>query len=271
MRFPKSKQTALSIKLPNCNNVGTEIHTCIVIPCYNEEKKIPINEYISFIEDNPTVLLCFVNDGSNDNTLEIINSIKEKHREKVDIFSYSKNAGKAEAVRQGIHYCNSKYNHSYIAYLDADLSTTLQECIEMKKYFINDVNFCFGSRIQRIGAVIERKFFRFLTGRIIATFISNILKLKVYDTQCGCKLFSKDISVILFEDKFISRWLFDVEIFFRMIILYGRKEVFNKMIEIPLSRWIDKGDSKVKLTYFFKLWYDLYRINKKYKRLIQAR
>lgn len=243
----------------------TEIHTCIVIPCYNEEKKFPLDEYCSFIEENPNVLLCFVNDGSSDNTFETINALKGKYQEQVDIVSYNKNAGKAEAVRQGIHYCNSRYKHLYIAYLDADLSTTLQECVEMRKNLVNKLSFCFGSRIRRIGSVIERKTFRFLTGRIIATFISNILGLQVYDTQCGCKLFTKDLSVKLFEEKFISKWLFDVEIFFRMIVLYGRKEVLDRMIEIPLKRWIDKGDSKVKLTYSLKLWYDLYRINKKYK------
>ncbi len=245
------------------------IEYCIVIPCYNEGKKFPSAEYCAFIESQSNVLICFVNDGSEDNTLEILESIKNKFPERIELVTYSKNSGKAEAVREGIIHCNKKFNHQHIAFLDADLSTSLQECAELKIYLSGPVCFCFGSRMMRIGAVVQRKYYRFLIGRIIATFISNILHLKVYDTQCGCKVFTKDVSEKLFREKFISRWLFDVEIFFRMIILYGRNDVLSKMIEVPLKQWIDSGDSKVKFSYFFKLWIDLLKINHKYKKLIK--
>jgi glycosyltransferase involved in cell wall biosynthesis len=246
----------------------TEKNICIVIPCYNEEKKLllQLDEFNTFIKEYPDVLLCFVNDGSSDNTLEIIEKIKFKNEKSVDIVSYTKNAGKAEAVRRGMHWCNCKYDHLYIAYLDADLSTSLQECVRLRKYLNEKIKFCFGSRIMRIGSIIERKFYRFLIGRIIATLISNILELKVYDTQCGCKLFTKNLSIQLFDKEFISKWLFDVELFFRIIELYGRNQVLEKMIEVPITKWIDSGTSKVKATYFLKLWFDLYRIRKTYKK-----
>ena len=67
------------------------------------------------------------------------------------------------------------------------------------------------------------------------------------------------------HEPFISKWLFDVEIFFRMFSLYGRQEAIKKMLEVPLSLWVDRGDSSVKPTYIFKLWLDLYRIHKRYK------
>ncbi|VAW26031.1 hypothetical protein MNBD_BACTEROID04-442 [hydrothermal vent metagenome] len=35
--------------------------------------------------------------------------------------------------------------------------------------------------------------------------------------------------------------------------------------EVPLKSWIDYDDSKVKMTYFFKLWIDLYHIQKHYQ------
>ncbi|HNW69824.1 MAG TPA: glycosyltransferase [Bacteroidales bacterium] len=250
--------------------MGTEIHTCIVIPCYNEEKRFPSEDYISFIEETPSVLLCFVNDGSTDNTLETLNVLKNKYPEKIDIVSYSKNAGKGEAVRQGFFYCNSRYNFQHIAYLDSDLSISLQECYGMKKYFSDNVSFCFGSKVKRIGAEIELTAFRYLAGRVIASLISRMLGIQVHDTQCGCKLFTKDLSEKLFEDKFISKWLFDVEIFFRMLILFGKTKALDRMKEIPLIRCAYKGGSKVKITYFFRLWLDLTRINNKYKKLIKA-
>ena len=237
----------------------------IVIPCYNEEKRLPLDEFHSFIETHPDVRLCFVNDGSTDHTLEVIRELKRDSPEIVDIVSYEKNAGKADAVRKGIHYCNGNYKHSCIAYLDADLSASLQECIRLKKYLNETVQFCFGSRMMRIGSVIERQKIRFLIGRVIATCISMMLNLKVYDTQCGCKVFTREASYSLFAEPFVSIWLFDVELFFRYIALYKRKDIEEKMLEVPLARWIDRGESKVKKTYFLKLWLDLYRIKKQYK------
>jgi hypothetical protein len=130
-----------------------------------------------------------------------------------------------------------------------------------------EILFSFGSRIRKIGSTIERENSRFLIGRVIATFISNILEIKVYDTQCGSKLFTKEISEELFQKEFISRWLFDVEIFYRMIHLFGKEKAINKMLEVPLKLWVEKGDSKVKLTYGFKLWFDLFEISRKYKKI----
>ncbi|NCT19242.1 MAG: glycosyl transferase family 2 [Flavobacteriaceae bacterium CG_4_8_14_3_um_filter_34_10] len=238
------------------------MHLCIVIPCYNEEKGLAIQEYVHFVENNPTVLICFVNDSSTDATLEILEGLKNKYPEHVKVLSYKNNRGKAEAIRSGVHFCNENYTFDYLAYLDADLATSLEECAAMTSNFNNKITFVFGSRIRRIGAVIERSPFRFFAGRIIATIISHILKLNVYDTQCGCKVFTKTLAEEVFKKPFVSKWLFDVELFDRIIKFYGREVVLEKMLEVPLLRWVDRGDSKVKATYFLKLWVDLYLINK---------
>jgi len=212
------------------------------------------------------VVLCFVNDGSTDQTLDILNSFKKNFKKQVFILDLKTNSGKAEAVRQGMLWSNLNINHQFIAYLDADLATSLEECTSMVSRFQTDLDFVFGSRIMKIGSQIERKQSRFLIGRIVATFISRILKLQVYDTQCGCKLFRKKLSQSLFNEPFISKWLFDVEIFQRIIVQFGRDRTQKKILEVPLKRWIDQGESKVKMTYFFKLWFDLYKIRKAYSK-----
>jgi glycosyltransferase involved in cell wall biosynthesis len=245
-------------------------NTFIVIPCYNEEKGISFKEYSTFLDNYPNSMICFVNDGSTDKTLEILTLLKAKHQSQIEIVSLLKNSGKAEAVRQGINYCNLNFSHQFIGYLDADLATTLEEFMIITNFLKDDIVFCFGSRIRKIGSTIERENSRFLIGRIIATFISQILGIKVYDTQCGCKVFTKEISELIFKREFISKWLFDVEIFFRMIQLFGKEKAIQKMYEVPLKSWIEKGNSKVKATYFFKLWFDLYSINKKYKQNAKA-
>lgn len=241
--------------------------TYIVIPCYNEEKGLLSKEYSRFLDTTPEAIICFVNDGSTDKTLQELTLLQEKHSSQIHIVSLLKNSGKAEAVRTGINYCNQNFNYQFIGYLDADLATSLEEFMELKAYLREEVVFCFGSRIRKIGSTIERENSRFLIGRVIATFISQVLDLKVYDTQCGCKVFTKDVSKLLFEKEFLSKWLFDVELFFRMMLIYGKEKAIQKMYEVPLKLWIEKGNSKVKATYFFTLWTDLYQINKKYKRL----
>lgn len=247
--------------------MSTQQDTSIVIPCYNEERGISIREYSNFLERNSETFICFVNDGSTDNTLEVLNILKTKHENQIHILSLEKNSGKAEAVRVGINYCNQNSEHQFIGYLDADLATTLEEFIELRDYLKDEIVFSFGSRIQKIGSSIDRENSRFLIGRVVATFISNILDIKVYDTQCGSKLFTREIAVELFQKEFISKWLFDVEIFYRMIHHFGREKALTKMLEIPLKSWVEKGDSKVKFTYGFKLWFDLFKISREYKKM----
>ena len=242
--------------------------TCIVIPCYNEEIGISLEEYSNFLNHYPQAMICFVNDGSTDKTLSLLTILKEKHENQIHIVSLMNNSGKAEAVRIGVNYCNLNFEHQFIGYLDADLATTLEEFMKLTTYLKGETVFCFGSRIRKIGSTIVRENSRFLIGRIIATFISGVLDLKVYDTQCGCKVFTKEVSTHLFKKEFISKWLFDVELFFRMIVLFGKEKAITKMYEVPLKSWIEKGNSKVKPTYFFKLWMDLYEISAYYKKKI---
>ena len=237
---------------------------CIVIPCYNEGNRLPVTEYENFLSQNSNLILCFVNDGSTDNTLDLLNQLKNSFNTNVEVITYDRNKGKAEAVRFGVKYCNTNFSHENIAYLDADLATTLEECLRLVSFINNKISFVFGSRILKIGSKIERKKYRFLIGRVIATLISNILKLEVYDTQCGCKIFTKKLSIQLFRDPFISKWLFDVEIFKRFISIHGIKNAKTKMSEVPLRSWIDKGKSKVSMTYFFRMWWDLFQINRSY-------
>lgn len=243
----------------------TDFKLSIIIPCYNEEQKLIIEEYSNFIENNRDTILFFVDDGSTDSSIDLIKKLKTLHPDNIDYRSLNNNVGKAEAVRIGINDCFNHYSLEYIAYLDADLAVSLEECKSLLNKLNSGIDFCFGSRIKLLGSQIDRKTSRFLIGRFIATIISLQLAIDVYDTQCGCKVFKNELVPHLFKNQFISRWLFDVEIFFRLIKLYGRDSIDKKLKEIPLNRWIEKGDSKVRVSYFFKIWFDLIRISKQYR------
>lgn len=246
-------------------NKATLFDLMIIIPCYNESISLKFSPFFSFLNKYPNVGVCFVNDGSTDSTLSILNDFKQQLPVQITVLNCEENKGKAGATQEGMLFCSKNYNYKNIAYIDADLATPLKEIYRIHKKIKGELIFVFGSRIKKLGSVIERNSFRFFTGRVIATFISKMLKLGVYDTQCGAKVFTKDVSIQVFKTPFISKWLFDVEIFFRIINIYGRENSLHKMREIPLYVWIDKGDSKVKMTYFFKLWFDLLKIKRKYK------
>lgn len=232
----------------------------IVIPCYNEAERLPIDEFKSFFSQasNQHIHFLFVNDGSSDDTSKILQNLSGNY-EQVDFLDLKKNSGKAEAIRQGVLH-SKNLDFDYIGYFDADLAaplseiSTLSQRINSKKPYM-----LLGARVKLLGStVIKRKLSRHYIGRIFATIVSNMLKLAIYDTQCGAKLVRKDVAASIFIAPFISKWLFDVELLFRIKKQY--REVENKIIEVPLKRWEDKSGSKIKFSYYFQAPFDLLKI-----------
>lgn len=238
---------------------------CIIIPAYNEANKLDIIAYQDFLAQHTDCSIVFVNDCSTDSTLDILQKLCNQRPQQCFVISNKKNQGKAGSVRNGMQWSFEHAAAPKYAFLDADLATSLGECKNVADTVKGEVVFSFGSRILTVDSNIQRKAYRHYIGRMVATAISNTLKLKVYDTQCGCKVFDAALGKKLFEQSFISRWLFDVELFFRAIKVLGRENIHQKIHEQPLKQWIDKGDSKVKFTYFFQLWLDLLKIRAKYK------
>lgn len=237
----------------------------ITVPCYNEYNRLKKKYFINFLKENPDVKIVFSDDGSKDDTNKLLKEIQSHFKSQVYICNLKSNKGKDEAIRMAVLYAFDKnLNFSKIAYLDADLSVSLEECLSLSRQLNKKNIFIFGSRVSLLNNIIIRNDFRHYSGRFVATIIANLLKIKVYDTQCGCKIFDAKLAKTIFKDPFISKWLFDVELFFRIIALYSREDFKEISLEIPLKSWIDKGNSKVKISYFFKMWRDLYLIKKQY-------
>lgn len=236
----------------------------IVIPCYNEANRLPVTKFERFLPLNPKVAVFFVNDGSKDNTIEVLNALKNQFPSQIEILNLPKNQGKANAVLQGITKVLKASRFQKVAYLDADLATSLEECLRLSLCVEEKIVMAFGSRILKLDNQIERKWYRFILGRLVASAISKTLKLSIYDSQCGCKIFEIHTAQKVFDQPFLSKWLFDVEIFHRMIRVFGRDQIQDHLLEVPLNVWIDTSDSRVSPLYFFKLWWDLFKISKKY-------
>ena len=237
----------------------------IVIPCFNEYERLVFSVFEKFLNQKNEISLCFVNDGSKDKTITVLDKIRQINPKRVHIINLKKNFGKSEAVRVGMNFFSINNKIKKIAYLDADLSTSLEECFALSKKINSETKFVFASRIKKIDNNIDRYWYRFIIGRILATIISKILNLPVYDTQCGCKVFNSELIPIAFGNSFVSRWLFDVEIFFRLKNHFGTEKMKCFSEETPLNSWIDSGDSKIKLSYGIIVWFDLLKIYRTYK------
>lgn len=221
----------------------------IIVPCYNEEKRFPFNAFLIFAQKKPEVLLCFVNDGSKDNTLAVLRGIEIECPENICVFNMKENGGKSEAVRQGMLFMHQNYNVDLLGFLDADLATKPEEWLQMAKFKEQYPQFgaIVGSRIQRLGANIKRDDNRSIFSSIIKKFIRIILKTSFQDTQCGAKIFHKNLIPFLFNEGFMTPWLFDVEIFLRLQKKFGKTTLQNGVLEYPLMDWTEVGDSRLKL------------------------
>ena len=235
---------------PSLKNNITIQKRCVgvVIPCYNEADRLLSKEFTNFVDSNSGYHLCFVNDGSKDNTLGVLNKLKKGREDYISVYNCKKNGGKAEAVRLGMLHMAENKELDYIGFLDADLSTDLEDfddlvsTIENSKYKVVS-----GSRINRMGANITKESARKIISLTVNFIIRKILGMNFKDTQCGAKIFDKDIINMAFKDKFITKWLFDVEIFLRIKKrLY--LQVCNEILcEKPLKRWIHADGSKLSM------------------------
>ena len=238
----------------------------IIVPCYNEAERLDTNKFIDYLSKNTHLHFIFIDDGSTDNTNLIIKQIILKFNSLASLLKNETNKGKAESVRLGVIE-SYKMNPDFIGFLDADLAAPIEEIDNLLKIIKKDKTkeVVFASRIQLIGSEIKRNYFRHFFGRVFATVVNNILNLPVYDTQCGAKIFSRKICDDIFYEQFISPWLFDVELFARLLNVYGMERTIQMSYEHPVSKWVDIDGSKVKLIYFLKAPFELLKIVRHYK------
>ncbi len=229
----------------------------IVIPCFNEADRLSRSE-LDVLCSESEVSLILVNDGSTDDTLSVLREVSATNAGQIMCLDLGDNRGKGEAVRHGLlHAIDAGF--SDVAYLDADFATPAAEMLRLKSVFDArpDCHVLLASRWLHLGADIRRSALRHYSGRVFATLASLLLRMPVYDTQCGAKLFrvTSKLGEAL-SRRFVSRWAFDVELIGRLSTGDAAypQEYFD---EVPLNRWVDIRGSKVGLLDAIRVVFDL--------------
>lgn len=242
----------------------------IVVPCYNEAERFDLGAFGRFLTSNDSVFFVLVNDGSSDDTLTVLHTLAEGYSDRVMILDLQPNKGKAEAVRLGLLAACERAE--IVGFWDADLATPLDVVPQLVSILHSrpQIQWVLGSRVKLLGRNIDRNELRHYLGRVFATGASITLKLGVYDTQCGAKLFRvTPLLRQLLQTPFVTRWVFDVELIARLIQAsrqLGAPDPKEILFEAPLNQWRDVAGSKVRPTDFLRSGGELARIWWRYLR-----
>jgi glycosyltransferase involved in cell wall biosynthesis len=226
-----------------------------IIPCYNEAARIDISAFLKFSTAHDEIILYFINDGSTDDTGEILKQLHQQSNGKISFHQLESNVGKGEAIRQGILFA-LEHQPDFIGYLDADLSTPLAEFKRLADLAIQkEADVVFGSRIKTANTDIKRSISRHYIGRFIATIIDTRFRFGIYDTQCGAKVFKATSLPPILQKPFLTSWFFDVEVFHRL-----RNMKKSNWHEEPLLIWENKSQSKLNIFSFPLVCKELFKL-----------
>lgn len=232
--------------------------TTIVVPCYNEEKRLPTALFAQYLTDMDSssfkVNFLFVDDGSKDRTKILLHRLTDHAPPgRASLLALESNCGKAEAVRRGMVKALESSDCAFVGFWDCDLATPLDAVAELANELSSHpaLQMIFGARVALLGRKISRSPVRHYLGRVFATLASLALGgLPIYDTQCGAKIFraTPQLKQVVTEP-FLTRWVFDVEIIARFAALseaLGTAPLSETVCEFPLRRWEDVAGSKVR-------------------------
>ncbi len=229
------------VKNAKHENVGRKIHLSVIIPAYNEERRIKktlesVDSYLEKKDYNYEIIVVANNcsDGTDKVVLEYQKSVE--HLKLFDLQIAKPGGAKGYAVKKGINEAKGDYK----IFMDADNATRIKEIGHFWPYFEEGYDVVIGSRhVKGAHIVIQQPWYRRILGRAANLLIRIVLLPGIRDTQCGFKAFSKKSADKIFSKMTIGGWGFDMEIL-ALARLFG----FN-IAEVGVD-WYEAGKSRLR-------------------------
>jgi dolichyl-phosphate beta-glucosyltransferase len=209
----------------------------VVVPCYNEEQRLP--RTIELVEryldgKNTPYELILVDDGSVDGTRQVMDAAVRQHTG-VRIEALPHNRGKGRALAVGVEAAKGEE----VLVTDADLSTPIEELDKLQAALQSGAGIAIGSRALRASRVeVSQPFYRVLMGKGFNLIVQAVLLPGIWDTQCGFKLFRGDVAHRVFANLITDGFGYDPE------VLYRARKQGVKIAEVPVV-WRNSAPTKV--------------------------
>ncbi len=209
----------------------------IIIPAYDESARIgaTLATVLAYAEERGwDAEVIAVDDGSRDNTVEIVRSYAQSNP-RLRLLQNPGNRGKGYSVRNGMLHAQGEI----LLFSDADLSSPIGEAEKLFAALAAGADVAIGSRWLRSDLQTQRQpLYRQLFGRIFNLSLRIVLGLNFKDTQCGFKAFTRQAATTIFPLQKIERWGFDPE------LLYVARKFGFKIVEVPVA-WAHREGTRI--------------------------
>jgi len=217
----------------------------IIIPAHNESKRIArtLENYLAFLSEKKKnkeiadFMIIIVANACKDDTVKIAEKISKKSKE-IKILNFEI-GGKGFALKEGFKEA-LKYDFNLIGFVDADMATSPEAFYDLTKN-IKNYDGVIASRYIK-GSIVKPKqtLMRIIASRVFNFLIHCLFLLPYKDTQCGAKIFKKEVIEEVLPKLSMSQWAFDID------LLYNIRKHGFKIKEFP-TNWGDITASKINL------------------------
>lgn len=231
--------------LPDLVNDASSVKVGVVVPCYNEEERLPslLKTAVPFLNANygKSWEILIVDDGSKDRTRDVAMhwAAKLNTGNHIKYCTLAQNRGKGGAVTHGMKYSSGEY----ILFADADDASDFTGLAKLLHAVSGEPrSIAIGSRAHLVDSheVIQRSKLRNFLMRCFHLLVYWFGVQTIKDTQCGFKLYRREAAREIFPYMHTEGWIFDVE----TLVIAIKKGI--KIYEIPIS-WHEVTGSKIDL------------------------
>ncbi|MFA5367885.1 MAG: dolichyl-phosphate beta-glucosyltransferase [Dehalococcoidia bacterium] len=207
----------------------------IVIPAYNEEARIE-SVVVNICDQFPGQEIIVVCNGCIDNTHDILNTLRARYPQ-VRILDFQKKLGKGGAIIEGFRAAEGEK----IGFADADDSVEPGD-IEGMFAALSDADGVIASRrMSKSIITVKQPIIRRFSSRIFNIIVRALFSLNFKDTQCGVKVFRKEVIKDILNSLSATGFEFDVE------LLWKLKSKGYRVVEFPVV-WKHVEGSTFRLT-----------------------